>query len=482
MSQPQVIITELDGALGVTPESAGRLLALVGPATAGPSLIPAAFGRVKDVISTFTGGPLVEAGAHAIERYGKPVVLIRTAASTAGLPGTLVISGVTGTSVVTITGVPNDDYELVWKAITGGTIGVAGITFQYSLDGGRNWSPVLALGTANTYAIPGAGGLGLAFAAGTLIAGDNVTSRTTAPAFTSAELGAGLDALAASQLNWEIVQPVGPLDGNCFDTLELKLAAMAASGKYRAWSGGARMPNVAESEATYLTALTGIFGAKASLYGELSAGACKLTSSVTGRKYRRPTSMVIAAREAASSEEINIADINLGPLAGVSIRDDNGNPDEHDESLYPGLDDARFTVLRTWEGFGGVYVNRPRLFSPAGSDFQLLPHRRVMNLGNAALRVYFIRRLNRPILVSATTGFILEEEALEIEAGARKSMAAVLLAKPKASDVQFALSRTDNLLSTKTLTGDARIIPLAYPEFVTLSVGFYNPALQVQAV
>jgi hypothetical protein len=61
-------------------------------------------------------------------------------------------------------------------------------------------------------------------------------------------------------------------------------------------------------------------------------------------------------------------------------------------------------------------------------------------------------------------------------------MASVLLAKPKASAVQFLLSRYDNLLATKTVTGDARIVPLAYPEFVTLTVGFYNPALQVQAV
>jgi Protein of unknown function (DUF2586) len=482
MSQPAITITELDGALGVTPESAGKLLALVGPATAGPKNLPAAFARVKDVISTFTGGPLVEAGCHSIERYSRPVILVRTDASTAGSAGTLVTTGVTGTSVVTLTGLPNDDYELALRVVKGGTIGVAGITFQWSLDGGRTWSPLIALGTATTFPIPGAGGLTLNFAAGTLVAGDAVTSRTSAPTWSAAELGAGLDALAASQLAWEIVEPVGPIDSNSFDTLELKLAAMAAGGKYRAWSGGARMPNAGESEATYFTALSGIFGSKASLHGELAAGACKLTSSVSGRKYKRPASYVIAAREAASSEEVNIADVNLGPLAGVSIRDANGNPDEHDESLYPGLDDARFAVLRTWEGFPGVYVNRPRLFSPAGSDFQLMPHRRVLNLAHGSLRGFFIRRLNRPILVSAATGFILEEEALEIEAGARKSMEAVLLAKPKASAVQFALSRTDNLLSTKTLTGDARVVPLGYPEYINLTVGFYNPALAVQAV
>jgi hypothetical protein len=128
-----------------------------------------------------------------------------------------------------------------------------------------------------------------------------------------------------------------------------------------------------------------------------------------------------------------------------------------------------------------VYVNRPRLFSPAGSDFQLMPHRRVLNITHEALRLYFIRRLNKPVLVSKLTGYILEAEASEIEKGALAVMRATLLATPKASAIQFELSRTDNLLSTRTLTGQARVVPLAYPEFVHLDVGFFNPALQLVA-
>jgi hypothetical protein len=482
MTQPNVQITELDGALGVLPPSAGKLYALVGSSSTGPIDTPATYARVKDVIAAYGAGPLVESACHYIERYARPVVLVRTAASVVGLPGTIDTTKKVGTSVVTVTGVPNDHYEATWRALTGGTVGVAGITFQWSLDGGRTWSPVTALGTANTFAFPGAGGLALAFAAGTLVAADLVSTRTTAPQWNASELSSALDALAASSVQWEIVSAIGALDASSFDVLELKLAALAAAGKYRAWIGNTRMPLVGESEATYRTALDGIFGAKATLFGMLCAGSCKATSSVTGRTYKRPVSLVVGAREASVSEEIDTADLNLGPLGGVSIRDANGNADEHDESISPGLDDARFTVLRTVEGFPGVYINRPRIFSPNGSDFSLLPHRRVMNLGHTALRAFFMRRLSKVVLVDSSTGFILEEEALEIEAGALAVMRATLMAKPKASGVLFALSRTDNLLSTKTLTGDARIIPLAYPEYINLTIGFYNPALQVQAV
>ena len=491
MTQPAVTITELDGALGVLPPTSGALFAVVGVSTGGPSITPATYARVKDIVAAYGSGPLVEAAAHYIERYGRPVVLVRTAQTTVG-SATAPVLAVTGTSVITRDAavVPIDDYEFVFKVIAGGTIGIAGITFQWSLDGGRTWSPVTALGVANTFTAPAdsnpvgsaAPGIKINFAAGTLIAGDQASFRTSAPQWNSADIGAALDALAASILTWELAIIVGSLDATMFDTVDGKFTSMIAAGKYHAWIGNTRMPTIGESEATYKAAMDTIFSAKSTKIGMLCAGACKLTSSVSGRKYKRHISHAVAAREASVSQEIDTAAVNLGTLVGVSIRDSNGNVDEHDESVNPGLDDSRYTVLRTWDGVQGVYINRPRVFSPDGSDFQLLPHRRVLNLAHQALRAYFLRRLNSPVLVDKTTGFILESEALEIEAGATAAMRALLLAKPKASAVQFALSRTDNLLSTKTLNGTARVTPLAYPEFILLDLGFINPALQVQAV
>jgi hypothetical protein len=485
MTQPAVNITTLDGALGVLPPSAGRLFALVGVSSSGPINTPATYARVKDIVATFGTGPLVEAAAHYVERYSRPVVLVRTESSgEGGGEASAVDSTATGTSVVTVAAspTPNDDYEIVLKFIVGGTRGVDGATYQLSLDGGRTFGPVTALGTATSIAVTGAGGVSLALAAGTFVAGDSHAVRTTAPLYTAGELGDALTALGATLASWEIVHVVGAIDATIFDQIELKIAGMHAAGKYRAWIGNVRMPLNQESEADYLASVGAAFAAKESKHGSLYGGAIKLTSSVNGRKYKRPVSFATAAREASVSEEINIADVAVGSLQGVSIRDVNGNPDEHDESINPGLDDARFAVLRTIDGYPGVYVNRPRLFSPDGSDFQLMPHRRVFNLALGALRLYFIRRLNKPILVSKASGLILESEALEIEIGATSAMAGVLLAKPKASGVLFALSRTDILLSTKTLTGSGRITPLAYPETINLDLGYYNPALQVQAV
>jgi hypothetical protein len=485
MSLPQVTINELDGALGILPASAGKLFALVGVATGGPTNTPATFARIKDVVATFESGPLVEAAAHYIERYGRPVILVRTETSTDATVSA-VASEATGTSVFTIPSSdpspePNDDYEVVVMIVKGGTVGTAGTAYRVSLDGGRSFGPTLALGTANTISVPDAGNLTFKLAAGTLVANDLHTATTAAPQWSSTDLAEALDALGASSASWELVHIVGPIDSTSFDTIETKIAGLFAAGKPHGWIGNTRIPTADETEAQYATALAWVAN-KATKFGALCGGGTKLVSSVSGRNYRRPVSYAYAAREASVSEEVDTADVNLGALVGVSIRDANGNPDEHDESVNPGLDDLRLVTLTTHgEGFPGVYVTRPRLLSPEGSDFYLLPHRRVLNLAHIALRVYFKKRLNKPVRCNSETGFILEAEALEIEAGARDAMRSVLLAKPKASDVQFTLSRTDNVLSTKTLTGQARVLPLAYPEYIDLDVGYYNPALQAQA-
>jgi hypothetical protein len=480
MTIPAITQNELDGALGVLPPSAGRLYALVGVSSAGPTDTPATFGRVQDIVSTFGTGPLVEAAAHAIERYGKPVLLVRTGQTTQGACGTVNDDDVAGTSVVTADAVvdPVDDYEVYFEIVTGGTVGTAGITLRYSLDGGRTMSALVALGTANTYTIPGAG-VKVNFAVGTLVAGDSFSFRTTAPQWDSTELGSALDALGVTQASWEIVHIVGPVTASDATAIDAKITGWAAKGKMHSWIASARIPNAGETEAAYLSSLSGAFSSFSSTFGAITAGAIQTVSSVNGRRYMRPISFVVAAREAASSEEINTADVNLGSLPVALIRDANGNPLHHDETVNPGLDDARFYVLRTWEGYAGTYVNRPRLFSASGSDFQLLPHRRVMNIAREVSRIRMTRRLNKPIPVDPATGFIREAAAREIEADVTAALEAALLTKPKASAVSYVLSRTDNLLSTKTLNAQMRIVPLAYVEAIEEEVSYENPALRV---
>ena len=478
---PNVNINILDGALGVLPQTDGDVMAIAGPADAGAFDTPVAYARGKYVQNAFGDGLLVEAACHAIERYGKPVILTRTKTTTAGSYGTLDTSGVTGTSVVTLHGgtTPVDDYELLFVVVKGGTIGTTGITYQYSLDGGRTMSPVTALGTAH-FAVLGKGGR-LDFAAGTLVAGDLVAVRAASPLWSASDLSDSLAALRSTRLGWDFLQVAGELDATAFDTVDTWLTSLEAAGRFHWAIGNARMPDEGESEADYLTALSTAFAAKSSASMALCAGAAKVLSSVTRRSYRRPISLAVAAKLAKLDLAQSIAEIGSpgGALPGVDIRDasQNVDPNYHDESDSPGLDDARFLTLRTWDSYPGSFVTFPRVFAAPGSDFERIEYRRVMNAACKAIRNFMLLRLQKPVRVSRKTGFILEADAREIEAGANNVLNETLLKRGRASDATFALSRTDNVLSTKRLTGDGRIVPLAYPTQLDISMGFLNPAI-----
>ena len=435
-----------------------------------------------DFTVTGTG---VEIDVSAGTLVAGDVATFSTTAHVEASAGELVITGAGSASHSIDSGTtPNDDYEIVIEYIDGGTRGVDGITYKESRDGGRNFTAKKALGTATSITVADTGGVIVDIGAGTINAGQTVAFPTVAPLWNNTELGTALDVAKASVLKKGIFHIVGPIGGSAFDLIETKLA-----GKKYAWVGNTRTAVGAETEANYLASLAGVFSARASKNGMLCAGACWHISQVSGNQYRRPAAFALGALQGSVSEEVNIANADVGLLPGCAVRDENGNVvvGLHDETANPGLDDARFATLRTWDDevgadIAGVYPNRPRLFSPENSDFYLMPHRLVMNLAHATVSAYFARRLSKEVVVSRKTGYMLESEALEIESGATNAMRSVLLAKPKASDAYVVLSRTDNLLAKAPMTGRYRVVPLAYPENAELEGAFENPALNVKAV
>lgn len=488
MSIPSVTQTERDGALGVLPDG-DSMIAFMGVSDSGSIALPAAYARNQDISSTFGGGPLPQAASRAINAE-QAVIMVRTGQSQAATETTIDVTGVTGASVATYGAdtTANDDYELVFKVIAGGTVGVTGITYQLSIDGGRSFGPTTALGTATSVVFTRpdgstCGGVGFQFTAASLNAGDIVRGTTLAPRWNTTEIGTAIAALINSTLPWDVLMVVGDLDGAAYDAI---VTAMAAAPE-KTWIGHFRKPLVtpsAESEAAYKVAFDAAFASRASSYSHVCAGAAQVVSPLDKVQYRRPVLFAIADLVGDVSPEVDIAQVDLGPLVGVNIRDLNGNPLEHDETVNPGLDDSRALVLRTWKGRQGVYVNNPRTLSAAGSDFQFLQHRRVFNIFKKTRREYFETRLSKPILVNTQTGFMLETEARTMELECDALIRSAIMQIPMASGGGFQrgeftrVSRTDNLLSTNTVHVQGKIVPLAYPKAILDDVAFSNPALK----
>jgi hypothetical protein len=482
---PNTTITKQDGNTGVVKPSTTGVLAIIAPAEKGTANQAGTYARIADALAKFGLGPLCEDAAYFMPNAKKPVLLIRASASTAAAYGTLDDDGVAGTSVVTASATtPLDDYNLVFKVVHGGTIGVAGITYTYSLDGGKTTSPITALGTAtaaafNAPVVNTASGVSLDFAAGTLIAGDTVTVSTTGARMTNSDLVTALEALRVSKLPWDMVLVTDcPASSTTIATLEGWLTGLEARGVYKMGYLNTRFKGATESEATFATAMATLTGAATpAIRVDIGCDAGDVASQITGLVQPRPVALATATRALSFTIGTDPAFVKNNAIPGFSVVDDTGNPKWHDESLFPGLDDLRLTTLRTIDGEDGVFITNANLFSSGGSDYVWDQHARTMNAAATISYRLLTRELSRGVrkqAPEAVTGkiYILEEDASAIEILVNAALGRELA--NEANDVALVLSRTDDLSSNGpgTLSGSLELEDFAYIKKFNIAAKF----------
>ncbi len=161
-------------------------------------ITPRVFASAKSLIAQHGYAPAVDFAAIHIDETGLPVVFVGLPVVTAAVLGSQRSSG-SGTSIVAITaGAAGylEEVDAIITCVTGGTLGAgSGPVFDLSLDGGVTTRRI-RLGTALTYTVPYVG-IVITWGAGTVVAGDVYSFRTTAPMWDSAGLTSMRTALAA---------------------------------------------------------------------------------------------------------------------------------------------------------------------------------------------------------------------------------------------------------------------------------------------
>lgn len=484
MSVPSVSIRKSDGNTGVVRPSPDGILAILAPSQQGDINVPSAHTKPDGALDEFGHGRLVEAGVYDMAIARKPVLLTRGQASTAGAYGT-VTKTAGGTSVVTAgSSEPLDDFDVLVTFLNDGTIGVTGIKYTASLDGGKTTSAARALGTASTLTVLDSQGeptgVSFDFAAGTILEGETITCKTTGPRLTNADLPDALEALRVANSPWEILLIDGiEADDSTVSVSDLWLQSIEAMGKFRHIIVNARMrdTDTPETFAAYKLALQGVFASAASIRVTVCADGGDLSSLIRGIRQPRPASIGLAARAMSISISTDPAYKSDGPISGYRIQDDRGNPKYYDEALYPGLDDLKLTALRTFDGESGTFINNARILSPGGSDYVFLQHARVMNRACEVAFQILSSRLSagvRKKRKAEPTGevYILESEAQDIEGLVNAALAREL--KRHVSNLRFVLSRTDDVGSNEgaELTGEIQNQALAYVKKFTVNAKF----------
>lgn len=484
---PSVDVSVKTRSLGLQDAGQGESLAIVGPAPSSniAAATPLLYGSATSLSADHVDGPLVEAGALALEITGRPVVLVRTETTTAGARGTIDDDGVTGTSVITATASthPDDDYEVRIDVVTGGNVGTAGITYTWSLDGGRTVSPVTALGTATTLVVPGtAGGVSYDLATGTLVKGDFWTERTAAPKWSDAELDAAMLALQRSGYSWKKVLILGPMTNTNLAALKTRWAAMFAAYKYKRFHCHFRTPNEGETEASYLAAFKSACDTTQDFYGcTIWAGSEEVQSCATKpRIYRRSPAWQGAAYNVRLGPGVSLAEVADGAGAwqwGARIADENGNPKHHDEWLDPGLDAARAATLRSQPGYPGrVFVTRDRTLATLGTDFMWGFYWDAMIEVLDAAIPKLIGLIQKKMLPDRTTGRIAAEAANNIELLVKHEVDAKVTGKGVIVSFKCQIDRTVNVYSTPKLPVTITAVPFFYPDGFSVTAALENPS------
>lgn len=410
------------------------------------------------------------------------------------------------TSVITATGTPEDEYDLVFEVLTGGTIGTDGIVFRYSLDGGETWSANINLGTASTYVLQDGAdrvgyestGVTLAFAAGTLDAGDKATAKTTGPVVQASDVQEALDILRASTHRWRFVQV--PVDGTAAKASSMagSIETLATNGvfTYLVTSARDRIDD-AEIDATgqpstdwaerLITEYTNVGSDRL----VVSAGRARITCPITGRTNRRPASWIATARLVEKTIQVDPGRVRDGALSSdVRIFNALGGLVELDSNLRSALHQAQFLTLRRHERLTGVYITRGNAMAPAGSEYNRIAYRAVMDLASELYQAFMVSQLENYMFANPLTGpqpgqvqgqsapvpgAIAEPDARMLDKELTDTLSAVLVRNGYVPSLIARVSRTDPFLQTGTLTANVWLDPLAYIDTFNGTISFTSP-------
>lgn len=504
MGTGNVTLNILDGGASIVVPSA-NVQVVIGCAQQGTVNTVVATQSPQTLLSTFGYGPLTEAAALTC-LAGGTVLAIRAATNTAGTATAVQFVG-SGTSVITVTGAPYDDYYVQFKVTStgGGTIGVAGIFFQVSLDAGRHYGPILALGTAATYVIPQTG-ITLNFASGTLVAGDTAQFSTTAPIWNDSGLQSALQALQASQYagtGWGSTHIVGVAAGSDVSTVAgyptsyletlangylFTRAIFTARDAHAptAWGGAG------ETESAWMTAIGTDYSAVSAKRACVGAGYYNMPSAFSNTAagapaYRRPLSWAAAAREVTVPPQRHIGRVSDGALSQIIVNPTTDPTDGfiyHDERVNPGLDylEAGFGTNRfmaAWTripNLPGFYITNPLLASTIGSQFFLLPLGLVMDVACNIVHQVAQEEIDADVRLN-NNGTLYVNEALAIQSTILNTINADMTNQNMISSADVVVSQTQNVQATNTVVINVTLTARGYVLAETVNIGFSNPLL-----
>jgi len=481
-AKPSATETVRDPGLGIAGNVSLRP-AVIGECSLGDDNSVKLYSSIGKLVDERGQGPGVEAVAQILATVGGPVLFVKCATTVAATNGAVTQSG--AGPAVTLTGAALLDANIYVVVTLAGILGTG--KFKYCLDNfsgatdsDRTFSEELLIPSGGTFAIPTLG-ITLTFAAGTYVIAETYAATVNCAAANATNLGAALDALYASPLEWRFVYVV--TSNNAGDatahatlaaTLQSKLTTFAAASKKRR---GIIATNLTGADPT--SALTSVAAVRV-LFAHGRARVITPKSFIGYAVPTQPAATSFAVRAAGC-----LPSTDLKRVAGDGVHDGGPLPNIvslfEDEEVSPtGLDDIKVSTLRSYSGgdADGFYITQARLKSSAGSDFTHWHRGIVMDIACEVAHRITTRWIGKGLRTN-DDGTIDERDAVRLDKEVNDALKDALLDPQNAegtpghvSAALYAVNRALNVLSTETIDGEVAIRPNGSASYITTTLSF----------
>jgi hypothetical protein len=462
------ITTEIqDGAMGVAGASAtGRFAAIGVAAKFGQGILT--FTDPSQVEKLIGDGPLRDLLVSTLSMAKTTVYAVALEGTIFGtLSEAKAGTDNTGVGTITVSGKPRNEYDVAVAILSDGVLNEA--TFRVTIDGLPGKQITVPDG-AGKYDIPGTG-IAITFnpGSGSFKAGDMFSFTATAPQATNGEVLAAIDTILDAKLAIEWISVAGVSASPLWAALATKAEGAAGRHQYLFCVAQARYKTETETLDQWANALAGPErGTIASTRLEVCASWIE-ESDTNGQIDVRPLINTYCGKLASRNVHQGPDAVKYGGITpATALKPDNIN-DGHIETLK----NAGYVTARTFPGLTGIYITSGQMMSGAGSDYDLVERRRVMD--KACRQVYAAQLpfVNDSVTVAKDGS----PEGVKMLIAQGEAPLNTMITDGEISGGSVVMPEGQNILSTKKIRFKIRIVPLGKLAYIENEIAYSNPAI-----
>lgn len=471
---PGVKVVKVNGNL-TPPAAAPNKPLFIGPASAGTKNKVVTFANPGDINGAIGFGPVAVLAQIYLSHNGGNCDLIVASGSIAATTSTVLSSS--AAPAMTVTGAANDTFDA--KVIISSAGDLTSARFQYTLDGGQNFSAALPI--TGTFPVPNTG-LTLTFPAASYLLAQEWDFKTVGPTMNSSDFTNAANVFTGSNTTPTYVAvandtPSAAAGATLGSAMDATLSTFGNEDNSIFTAGLVPAGGTDGDTAGTNAAWASVAASAGNVLGVAAERArCILPVPFAGYgNPRLPFAYAVADRAGNNDPSMNPARKATGALTGWS------DP-TYDEAKQGAVYLPNNTMApRSFKNDPGVFINQGTLKSAQGSPYLFWQWGRVINLIAITTWQALTPWINKAVRVGK--GGVLDTRDANLLDGQVNSALSAAVDTPTntegfngyATSTLYATDRNFNVLSTSTVQGTVDYVPLANVSTIQIQVGFAVP-------